>query len=501
MTELPKWWATATINDLIGSEGLFTDGDWVESKDQDPEGANRLLQLADIGDGVFLNKSSRFLNDEQFDRLNCTELKEGDVLVARMPAPLGRACLMPAIGQRCLTVVDVAAIRIGATGISNKWLMHFINAPEFRLEIESKASGTTRKRISRGNLGGIALPVPPSAEQVRITTALDDMLAQVGTLKARLDTLPSLIKRFRQSVLASAVSGRLTEGWRGVNELINVKILLNEIAVERSGLKARKLLKASAGCFDAVEELYPLPCNSWEWVCFSQICRNENNALKAGPFGSALKKSDCVQTGHKVYGQEHVISGNEELITYFIDEDKFRDLQACRVGAGDILISLVGTIGKVLVLSEKAETGIINPRLVKISAHPDVSRDYLKVYLDSPIAHGFFRRFSHGGTMEILNLGILKELPIPFPSIAEQTEIVRRVEQLFAFADQLEARLADARQRVDALTQSILAKAFRGELVPQDPNDEPASVLLERIAAQRAADPKPKRGRAAKATS
>ena len=87
------------------------------------------------------------------------------------------------------------------------------------------------------------------------------------------------------------------------------------------------------------------------------------------------------------------------------------------------------------------------------------------------------------------------------PNLAEQRKIVRRADQLFAFADQLEARLAGARQRVDALTQSILAKAFRGELVPQDPNDEPASVLLERIAAQRAAGPKLKRGRAAKSTS
>ena len=104
-----------------------------------------------------------------------------------------------------------------------------------------------------------------------------------------------------------------------------------------------------------------------------------------------------------------------------------------------------------------------------------------------------------GVAQQHFNVGSMKKMPINLPPLEEQTEIVLRVEQLFAFADQLEARLTDARQRVDALTQSILAKAFRGELVPQDPNDEPASVLLERIAAQRAADPKPKRGRKAAA--
>ncbi|OCX12313.1 restriction endonuclease subunit S [Stutzerimonas xanthomarina] len=91
--------------------------------------------------------------------------------------------------------------------------------------------------------------------------------------------------------------------------------------------------------------------------------------------------------------------------------------------------------------------------------------------------------------------GALLSLPIQVPPYQEQTEIVRRVEQLFAFADQLEAKVASAKSRIDLLTQSILAKAFRGELVPQNPDDEPASMLLERIKAQRAAAPKAKRGR------
>ena len=105
------------------------------------------------------------------------------------------------------------------------------------------------------------------------------------------------------------------------------------------------------------------------------------------------------------------------------------------------------------------------------------------------------RKSAAGGAQPNLNLNKIREIQIDLPSLEDQGNIIDRVEQLFTFADQLEARLADARQRVDALTQSILAKAFRGELVPQDPNDEPASVLLERIAAQRAAEPKPKRGR------
>lgn len=168
MTTLPEGWVQAKLTDLVGHDGLFADGDWVESKDQDPNGSIRLLQLADIGDGVFLNRSKRFINEAQFEQLRCTKLNEGDVLVARMPEPLGRACLMPKLSQPCITVVDVAIIRPGSNPISTAWLKYFLNSPQIRQTIESLSSGTTRQRISRKNLGDIELPVPPVNEQKRI---------------------------------------------------------------------------------------------------------------------------------------------------------------------------------------------------------------------------------------------------------------------------------------------------------------------------------------------
>ena len=153
--ELPIGWALGTIPDLIG-DGIFTDGDWIESKDQDPHGNIRLVQLADVGDGYFIDKSSRYLNAETADRLNCTFLQKDDVLVARMPEPLGRACLFPATEQKAVTVVDVCVIRGKPENFNPKWLMHFINSSEFRGDIAALQSGSTRKRISAsGNSSGI----------------------------------------------------------------------------------------------------------------------------------------------------------------------------------------------------------------------------------------------------------------------------------------------------------------------------------------------------------
>lgn len=456
-----------------------------------------MLSAKNIQSGKIHFDELRLLSKEDFEIENRrTKISAGDVLLTIVGA-IGRTAVVPEKHPEFTLQRSVAVLKPEL--IDSNYLRYLLDSPVAQIFFLVNAKGTAQKGIYLKALGAMEIPIPPLSEQTRIAQKLNELLAQVDTLKARIYAIPVLLKRFRQSILAAAVSGRLTEEWRNGNRPDPISTLLERIAQERHDMKAQKRLKASFGNYKKADGLYPLPCESWDWVCFDQISKNDNNALKAGPFGSALKKSDCVSVGYKVYGQEHVISSNEALTTYFIDESKFKELAACRIEAGDILISLVGTIGKVLILSEKAEAGIINPRLVKISLAPEICREYVRLYLDGSVAHGFFKRFSHGGTMEILNLGILKELPIPLPPLAEQTEIVRRVEQLFAFADQLEAKVASAKTRIDYLTQSILAKAFRGELVPQDPNDEPANVLLERIKAQRASAPKAKRGSKASA--
>jgi len=452
MSELPEGWAAATLNELLGAGGLFSDGDWVESKDQDPDGSNRLLQLADIGDGFFVNKSSRFVNDEKFSSLNCTEIKEGDVLIARMPDPLGRACLMPAMPQRCLTVVDVAVFRVGETGISNKWLMHFLNSSPVRREIELNSSGTTRKRISRGKLGEIVLPIPPIAEQARIAAKLDELLAQVDTLKARIDGIPALLKRFRQSVLAAAVSGQLTEEWRGA---VNAA----DWSLTSLGAIAKRLHQGINTSADKVE--------------YSDS-------------GVPILQAKHITSGKIVIADARLV--NAELF------EKYKE-KYCPP-SGSILFTNIGTIGRSVVAGNSANY-LIAWNIFLIEPSHNVVPEHLRMFLELLRLQGYYESLYRGGATQFVNKKQLSAIEISLPPVEEQTEIVRRVEQLFAFADQLEARVNAAQTRIDRLTQSILAKAFRGELVPQDPNDEPASALLERIKAQRAAVPKAKRGRRA----
>lgn len=448
MSELPNGWVRAPLKSLLPHDGIFSDGDWIESKDQDPNGSIRLLQLADIGDGYFVDKSSRFVNEEKFTALNCTELKTGDVLIARMPDPLGRACLLPEMSQPCITVVDVAVFRTGKEGVSNKWLMNAINSPQLRAFMETNSSGTTRKRIARGKLTDMELHVPPFSEQKRIADKLDAVLARVDACRARLDSIPAILKRFRQSVLAAATSGKLTEDWRDENAYSlddwTINLLGSLVKASANGLSKRR---GDIG--------------------------NETVVLRLADF----KNSERVQ-------------GNERTIK--LDG---KELEKYSLTTGDLLVVRVNgsrdLAGKFIIYESRGgeaeaycdhfirlrlDRQLVAPQFALFVANSGAGRHYVESVLLTTAGQN------------TINQTALFGLNIDLPPLEEQTEIVRRVEALFAMADRLEARYTAARAQVEKLTPATLAKAFRGDLVPQDPNDESASVLLERIHAALAAE-------------
>lgn len=438
MNSLPIGWNVAKINELIGSDSLFSDGDWVESKDQDPNGVIRLLQLADIGDGVFLNKSNRCINEEQFNRLRCTEVFENDVLIARMPEPLGRSCILPSLSQRCVTVVDVAIVRLGSLSANPKWLMFFLNTPSIRQEIELKSTGTTRRRIARSKLAEMQLPIPPLNEQKRIADKLDRILARVDACRERLDRIPAILKRFRQAVLVAAASGKLTQEWRNTNCVTQTwtKVKLTDVGELNRGKskhRPRNDLRLFGGNY---------------------------------PF---------IQTGD-------IAQSDGKIITHHQTYSEFGLSQSKLWPSGTVCITIAANIADTAILTYPvcfpdsvvgfiADPGKCVPEFIKWSI--DVISDHIE-------------SFAPATAQKNINLGILNKIYFLCPPIEEQTEIVRRVEELFAYADRIEARYHAARAQVDKLTPAILAKAFRGELVPQNPSDEPASVLLERIQASRA---------------
>ena len=453
---LPKGWAIAKTSEAIEANGIIGDGDWIESKDQDPNGDVRLIQLADIGDGNFRNKSERFMTSENAVRMNCTFIESGDVLIARMPDPLGRACIFPGVGQKAVTVVDICLIRPNtSSALQNKLLMYWINTPQVRNFIAMQVTGTTRKRITRKKLEELELPIPPLAEQQQIAAKLDELLAQVDIIKTRLDTIPKILKRFRQSVLAAAVSGKLTEDWR-----------------KEQGI------------------------DNWNYGKWEEILRPGKNSFKRGPFGSALKKNMFIDKGYKVYEQYCPINDDCSYARYYITQEKFNEMQTFEVMDCDFLISCSGvSLGRITQVPRGSERGIINQALLRVRLDSlKYDDDFFILLFRSPTFQKSLVDNSTGSAIPNLK-GVkeLKSMAVPLPHIEEQTEIVRRAGQLFTYADQVEQRVKDAQARVNQLTQAILAKAFRGDLTAdwreQNPElisgENSAAALLERIKLER----------------
>ena len=435
MTKVPRGWVWATLSDLITSDGVFSDGDWVETKDQDPDGEVRLTQLADIGEGVFRDRSSRFLTAESAERLGCTYLEPGDVLVARMPDPLGRACFYPGGPRPAVTAVDVCIVRPGSASVDARWLMWWLNAPQFREEVAARQSGTTRKRISRKNLAAIRFPLPPLAEQRRIVAAIEEHLSRLDAAEHSLKQARSRLAGLRAGTLAAA-----TDGFE------------------------------SAALGDLVTDLR---------------------------YGTSVKCSYDA-AGPPVLRIPNVQRGTIDLSDLKYATDVQLDRSAFSVQRGDLLFvrtngsrDLIGRVASV----GGAEGMAFASYLIK--ARPDPARldsRFAVIALSTPNARAVIE--SNAATTAgqyNLNLAALRSLQVPVPAIDKQRSIVAEVEHRLTAAVAMEAEIDHALRQSAALRRAILARASRGELVQQDPDDEPASVLLERIAAERAAAPKPTR--------
>ena len=443
---LPEGWAAGILEELIGRGGILTDGDWIESKDQDPHGDVRLIQLADIGDGYYKDKSSRFLTSEKAKELGCTFLEKGDVLIARMPEPLGRTCIFPGDPKPAVTAVDICIIRAGDDGADHRWIMHTVNSPEIRRRIESLQKGTTRKRISRRNLASLTLPIPPFNEQRRIAVKVEELLARVNATKDRLAKVSMILKRFRQSVLAAACSGRLTADWRQGKglELEGWKeVVLKDVAELRLG----KMLDKAKNIGKPTRYLRNLNVR-WYSFNLAAVAR-----MRATP-------------------------------------EEQRELE---IRDGDLLVCEGGEPGRCAVWNLGTSDLIFQKAIHRVRIKEMMTPHWLAFNIRNDASSARLEEYFTGTTIKHLTGRALAEYRFPLPSRVEQMEIVRRVEALFKQADTIEKRVAAASLRVEKLTQAILAKAFRGELVPTEAElarregrtYETASDLLARIKSER----------------
>ncbi|MBN1459004.1 MAG: restriction endonuclease subunit S, partial [Armatimonadetes bacterium] len=185
----------------------------------------------------------------------------------------------------------------------------------------------------------------------------------------------------------------------------------------------------------------------------------------AGPFGSSLTKEMYVGSGYRVYGQEQVIPDDFTVGDYYISAEKYQDMAQYGVSVGDVLVSCVGTFGKVAVVPPQAEPGIINPRLMRIRPNRTwVTPGYLGLLLKSSVAYGQMERVSRGGTMDVINIGILSELVVPLPPREEQEEILRYVGRSASSIDALTRKIESSVVLLGDHRTALISSAVSGRI-------------------------------------
>ena len=213
-----KGWPKKPLGDLCE---VFADGDWVESKDQSPEGV-RLIQTGNVGEGYFKDRAekARYISEATFKRLRCTEIFEGDCLVSRLPDPVGRTCILPQTEERMITAVDCTIVRFKPDQVLPAFFNLYSQSADYLRTVAEECTGTTRNRISRSKLALTPIPVPPLAEQQRIVGLLDEAFEDLATAKANAEKNLQNARALFESHLQSVFAQRGT-GWvvRSVTEI------------------------------------------------------------------------------------------------------------------------------------------------------------------------------------------------------------------------------------------------------------------------------------------
>lgn len=384
---------------------VFADGNWIESKDQSTEGI-RLVQTGNIGFGFFKDKEdkARYISEETFIKLKCTEILPGDLLVSRLPDPVGKSCIIPDINSKMITVVDCTIIRTNRNLLA-EFLFYFQMSNDYLKDVNSKVTGTTRSRISRKNLGLVKIPIPPLPEQQRIVAILDQAFVAITKAKANAEQNLKNAKELFESYLQGVVSNG----------------------------------------------------NQWEKKTLAQISKT---------FGRG-KSKHRPRNWKGLYGGNYpfIQTGDIRNCNHYITEytQTYNEVglaQSKLWSTGTICITIAANIAETGILTFDA---CFPDSVIGIEVNEKLAdRDFVEYLLQSLKVR--IQSLGKGSAQANINMGTFENELFPFPPVAEQKTIAERLNQLSAEIKKLEAVYQKKVVDLEELKKSVLQKAFNGEL-------------------------------------
>ena len=454
--EIPGSWLQLTLGEVIDygkaekAEPSQIPADaWILELEDIEKDTSKLLQRLTFAERQSKSTKNRF--------------SEGDVLYGKLRPYLNKVLIADQDGY-CTT--EILPFKPNSA-IDGRFLFYWLKHPAFLNYVEAVSHGLNMPRLGTAAGKQAPLLLAPLNEQKRIADKLDRLLSRVDACRERCDRIPLILKRFRQSVLASAMSGELTEDWREENtDIETASVLIKENRFELD---------------DSEQDLFSLP-STWEWIALGNYAQ-----CSRGRFSARPRNDPAYFNGEYPFIQIGDLPDEGGWITMHKQTLNEKGLSVSKkFQKGTVVIAIVGaTIGNTGIL---AYDMCFTDSMVGIETGDEISNRYIELFLR--YRKEDIRQISYaGGGQPNIKLEVLNPYPLALPPLAEQYEIVNRVESLFAYIERLEARYQIARAQIDRLTPALLDKAFQGELVPQDSNDEPASVLLARIRAEQENQP------------
>lgn len=370
--------------------------------------------------------------DEYTDGIGCIPCSDNDFLMVWDGSRSGY------VGKAITGVIGSTLVKIQFPGIYIEYAYLFLQSKY--LQINTKAKGTGIPHVDPNLLWNYRFPIPPLAEQHRIVAKIEELFSSLDKGIESLKTAQAQLKTYRQAVLKWAFEGKLT----------------NENVKDRELPKGWK-----------IKNLGQLKEFSLYGPRFSSDDYSDNGI-------AVLRTSDISENGKVDWANAPKLNLTKQ------EYQKYKLIQ------GDLLITRTGSIGTISVFNDN-KRAIAEAFLIYYRLRKPIDMWFIFYFLKSFKAQKHFKKFSSGVGRPNLNVPNIELLQIPIPSIDEQNSIVSEIEKRLSVCDKLEESITESLSQSEALRQSILKKAFEGKLVPQAPNDEPASVLLARIRAERAA--------------
>lgn len=465
----------------LGVVARVASGGTPSTKDPDnftDEGGHAWLTPADLSGSrrMYVKRGARNLTPKGLATSSAKLLPKGTVLLSSR-APIGYV----AVAESDICTNQGFKNFICSEALQPEyafWWLTFI-----RPLLEQMGSGSTFAEISGAKAREIPIHLPPLAEQRRIVTKVEAVLARVNAARERLLRVPAVLMRFRSSVLAAACSGTLTEGWREKQAKLERPAIPELAAPAPKG--RRKGANLSGDQDLLVDEEMPEVPEEWTYARVDRL--TESGTVIT--YGIVLPGPET-SGGVPYVRQQDIVNGSVlvDQLRHTSSEIAARH-ERSRLQAGDVLLCIIRNL-RVAVVPKGIDGANLTQGTVRIRARSDVLLgSYLAAYLTSPQAQGWMKRRYFGMDMPRINVEDARAVPVALPSPAEQREIVSRVRSLFDLADAIERRVASSIEQADKLVQATLAKAFQGELVPTEAelarnegrSYEPASALLERV--------------------